>query len=336
MGLRPNLLTRRTAGVASTTLALLLSTAAVGAVPAASVSAAPAGAPSCGSADAPSTHADARVKKGAVAKHEPNELTAAQVREREADLASVLGQRRSGVPSSFRAGAGSGSTLASVTVPVVVHVIQRDSTRAGGNIPDSLVTSQIDVLNKAYSGATGGAPTAFSFQLQKVHHVTNAAWYPIVQGSSAERSMKSSLREGGKNTLNLYLGELSDGLLGWATFPKRSLDSMDGVVALNESLPGGTATNYNQGDTGTHEIGHWLNLYHTFQGGCSGSGDSVGDTPAEASPAYQCPTGRDTCTATGKDPITNFMDYTYDSCMYQFTPGQASRMITAWNAYRAA
>ncbi|MCX4469118.1 zinc metalloprotease [Micromonospora sp. NBC_01655] len=327
MGLRPNLLTRRTAGVASTTLALLLSTAAVGVVPAASAfSAAPA--ESC--AEPADVHSDARVKAGAHAKHEPNELTVAQVREREADLSSALRER-----ANYRAGAGAG-TLATVTIPVVVHVIQENSTRAGGNIPDSLITSQITVLNQAYSGATGGAATAFSFQLQKINRVTNPAWYPIVSGSSAERSMKTSLREGGKNTLNMYLGELSDGLLGWATFPKKALDKMDGVVVLSESLPGGTATNYNQGDTGTHEIGHWLNLYHTFQGGCSGSGDGVSDTPAEASPAYQCPTGRDTCTATGLDPITNFMDYTYDSCMHQFTTGQASRMLTAWNAYRAA
>jgi hypothetical protein len=318
MGLRPNLLTRRTAGVASTTLALLLSTAAVGVVPAASAfSAAPSG--SC--VEPADVHSDARVKKGGHAKLDPNELTA---------KAAALRER-----ANFRTGAGA-TTLATVTIPVVVHVIQRDSTRAGGNIPDSMVTQQIDVLNKAYSGATGGAPTAFSFQLTKVHHVTNAAWYPIVQGSSAERSMKTSLREGGKNTLNIYLGELSDDLLGWATFPQRKLNSMDGVVALSESLPGGTATNYNQGDTGTHEIGHWLNLYHTLQGGCSGSGDSVSDTPAEGSPAFECPTGRDTCTTAGLDPITNFMDYTYDSCMYQFTPGQASRMLTAWNAYRAA
>ncbi|WP_319460656.1 zinc metalloprotease [Micromonospora sp. RTP1Z1] len=327
MGLRPNLLTRRAAGVASTTLALLLSTAAVGVVPAASVLSAAPGA-SC--AEPTDVHSDARVKKGGSAKLDPNELTAKQVRDREADLASALRER-----ANFRAGAGA-APLATVTIPVVVHVIQRDTTRAGGNIPDSLVTAQIDVLNKAYAGTTGGAPTAFGFQLQKVQHVTNAAWYPIVQGSSAERQMKSSLREGGKNTLNLYLGELSDNLLGWATFPTRKLNSMDGVVALSESLPGGTATNYNQGDTGTHEVGHWLNLYHTFQGGCSGSGDSVTDTPAESSPAFQCPTGRDTCTAAGLDPITNFMDYTYDSCMYQFTPGQASRMLTAWNAYRAA
>ncbi|MEU8020814.1 zinc metalloprotease [Micromonospora haikouensis] len=327
MGLRPNLLTRRTAGVASTTLALLLSTAAVGVVPAASAFSA---APTEACAEPADVHSDARVKAGAHAKHEPNELTVKETREREADLAAALRDR-----ANFRAGAGA-AALATVTIPVVVHVIQEDSTRAGGNIPDSMINSQISVLNQAYSGATGGAATAFSFQLQKINRVTNPAWFPIVQGSSAERSMKTSLREGGKNTLNIYLGELSDDLLGWATFPKRRLDSMDGVVVLTESLPGGTATNYNQGDTGTHEVGHWLNLYHTFQGGCSGSGDSVSDTPAEASPAYQCPTGRDTCTATGLDPITNFMDYTYDSCMYQFTAGQAARMLTAWNAYRAA
>ncbi|MEH0938427.1 zinc metalloprotease [Micromonospora psammae] len=328
MGLRPNLLTRRAAGVASTTLALLLSTAAVGVVPAVSAFSAAPGEVCAEPAD---VHSDARVKKGGIAEHEPNELTAAQVREREADLAIALRDR-----ANHRAGAQAASPLAAVTIPVVVHVIQRDATRAGGNIPDSMITSQITVLNQAYSGATGGAATAFSFQLSKINRVTNPAWYPIVQGSSAERQMKTSLREGGKNTLNVYLGELSDDLLGWATFPQRKLNSMDGVVVLSESLPGGTAANYNQGDTGTHEVGHWLNLYHTFQGGCSGTGDSVGDTPAEASPAFECPTGRDTCTTAGLDPITNFMDYTYDSCMYQFTAGQASRMLTAWNAYRAA
>lgn len=328
MGLRPNLLTRRVAGVATTTLALVLSTAAIGVAPAA---AAPAGHADEVCAEPADTHSDAKIKVGGVAKHEPNELTAAQIREREADLAAALVER------AKRPGLRQGPVAtASVTIPVVVHVIQRDSTRAGGNIPDSMITSQINVLNQSFSGATGGAATAFAFSLTKINRVTNPSWYPIVQGSSAERSMKSTLREGGKNTLNIYLGELSDDLLGWATFPQRRLNSMDGVVVLSESLPGGSATNYNQGDTGTHEVGHWLNLYHTFQGGCSGSGDSVSDTPAEASPAFQCPTGRDTCSTAGQDPITNFMDYTYDSCMYQFTAGQASRMLTGWNTYRAA
>ncbi|BCL14944.1 zinc metalloprotease [Micromonospora sagamiensis] len=327
MGLRPNLLTRRVAGVATTTLALLLSTAAVGVAPAA----AHVGHADEACAEPADTHSDAKIKVGGVAKHEPNELTATQVREREADLAAVLAARAK--RTDLKQGP---AATASITIPVVVHVIQRDSTRAGGNIPDSMVSSQISVLNQSFSGATGGTATAFAFQLQKINRVTNPSWYPIVQGSSAERSMKTSLREGGKGTLNIYLGELSDDLLGWATFPTRRLSSMDGVVVLSESLPGGTATNYNQGDTGTHEVGHWLNLYHTFQGGCASSGDSVSDTPAEASPAFECPTGRDTCSTAGLDPITNFMDYTYDSCMYQFTPGQASRMLTAWNAYRAA
>ncbi|MEU1884294.1 zinc metalloprotease [Micromonospora rifamycinica] len=344
MGLRPNLLTRRAAGVASTTFALLLSTAAVGVVPAASAYSAAPDSTSCAEpADAHAdVHSDARVrggaKKAAHKRHDPNELTAAQVREREADFAAALRNSTLRSKSSLRTGSTEGQTvaLAPISIPVVVHVIQRDSTRAGGNIPDSMINSQISVLNQAYSGATGGAATGFTFQLQKINRVTNASWYPIVQGSSGERAMKTQLRTGGKNTLNMYLGELSDDLLGWATFPKRTLDVMDGVVVLGESLPNGTATNYNLGDTGTHEVGHWLNLYHTFQGGCSGSGDGVSDTPAEREPAYQCPTGRDTCTAAGKDPITNFMDYTYDSCMYQFTPGQASRMVNAWTAYRAA
>ncbi|NJP30668.1 zinc metalloprotease [Micromonospora thermarum] len=333
MGLRPNLLTRRNAGIASTSFALLLGVATVGFLPTAAPASTPLAAPAVSeTCFLGGAMAKAKARPGAAAKHDPNQLTLGQVQAREGELADLIQERakRKGVRSTVSA------ATASVTIPVVVHVIQRDATRAGGNIPDSMITSQINVLNQSFSGATGGASTAFAFSLQKINRVTNPSWYPIVQGSSAERAMKTSLRTGGKSTLNIYLGELSDDLLGWATFPKRSLDKMDGVVVLSESLPGGTATNYNLGDTGTHEVGHWLNLYHTFQGGCGGSGDSVSDTPAEASPAFECPTGRDTCTAPGLDPITNFMDYTYDNCMYQFTAGQASRMLTAWNAYRAA
>jgi len=328
MGLRSNPLTWRKAGVASTSLALLLSAAATSIAPATALAADRAPAGCVEPADAHAHDSLAKARPGAPGKHDPNQLTPAQIAEREADFATALRNRAT---TSF---AGP-SVQATVTIPVVVHVIQENSTRAGGNIPDSMINSQINVLNQAYAGATGGTATAFAFQLQSINRVTNPAWYPIVSGSSAERAMKSQLRQGGKNTLNMYLGELDSGLLGWATFPKKNLDSYDGVVVLNESLPGGTATSYNQGDTGTHEVGHWLNLYHTFQGGCSGSGDQVSDTPAESSPAYQCPTGRDTCSSPGADPIHNFMDYTYDSCMYEFTPGQATRMLNAWNAYRA-
>ena len=90
------------------------------------------------------------------------------------------------------------------------------------------------------------------------------------------------------------------------------------------------------GDTLTHEVGHWLYLAHTFEGGCSGNGDGVDDTPAVKEPNYGCPRNINSCSGGGNDLIENFMDYTDDDCMDSFTNGQFERALAAWERYRAS
>ncbi|MBC7930267.1 MAG: zinc metalloprotease [Rubrivivax sp.] len=196
-----------------------------------------------------------------------------------------------------------------------------------------MINDQIAVLNAAY------AFTGFQFSLVSVDRTNNNQWYTATPGTSAEKQMKTALRNGGKSDLNLYANNMGQGLLGWATFPWEYAQSpsQDGVVVLSASLPGGSAAPYNLGDTATHEVGHWMGLYHTFQGGCSKQNDFVADTPAERKPAYGCPAGRDSCKGRrfpGDDPITNFMDYSEDACMNSFSSSQASRIAAMWQTYR--
>lgn len=218
-------------------------------------------------------------------------------------------------------------------INVYFHVVSNGST---GNISDQMINSQISVLNNAYDD------WGWTFNLVSVDRTSNSTWFNGCYGSS-ETAMKNALHQGTADDLNIYTCNPSGGILGYATFPSsyNSAPLRDGVVLLYSSLPGGSAVPYNLGDTGTHEVGHWMGLYHTFQGGCAknatSGGDYVSDTPAERSAAYGCPSGRDTCTGrsfSGLDPISNFMDYTDDSCMFQFTGGQDARMDSQFTTYR--
>jgi len=223
-----------------------------------------------------------------------------------------------------------------------VHVITRGSGFANGDLSEATIRNQIRVLTESFSGGTGGAASPFAFQLAGVTRTTNAVWFEqMAVNFTVELEAKRALKRGGPNVLNIYTVD-GGPYLGFAYFPDIVNDAqfsvLDGVVLDWRSLPGGTFALYSEGDTAPHEVGHWLALLHTFDGGCSAKGDLVADTAAERSPAFNCPIGRDTCTASsrpGVDPIFNFMDYSQDSCMFMFTAGQVERMQAAWAAFRA-
>jgi len=247
-----------------------------------------------------------------------------------------LGQTHDDMPAWAKGRAGSEF---SQTVPVYFHVITAGTT---GSLSNSQIAAQIRVLNKTFSGGEGGAETDFSFVLAGLTRTDNPAWFTAGPGGVDENTMKKALREGGTDALNLYTSTAGV-YLGWAYLPdiltKPGQRHLDGVVIDYESLRGVSDTyagRYDQGETATHEVGHWLNLEHTFFGGCSAKGDFVDDTPAQKTPTNGCPEGKDTCAAPGLDPIHNYMDYSFDSCYTEFTSGQAQRMQDAWMLYRAA
>ncbi len=223
-----------------------------------------------------------------------------------------------------------------VTIPVYFHVL----IGAGnvGNLTNAEVAAQITVLNLAYSGFYGGVATPFRFRLDGTDRTVNPAWFAMEPGSAEELAAKTALRRGGLGTLNIYsTNGANDALLGWAYLPKdaKRVPVLDGTIVHWGSLPGGPIEGFNLGHTATHEVGHWLGLYHPFDFGCNRNGDFVQDTPAEAEPSFGCPVGKDTCKDPGSDPIHNYMDYSDDPCYSEFTAGQTKRMEQRFRHYRA-
>ena len=238
-----------------------------------------------------------------------------------------------------------GANVGPTTVPVWVHNIRKaDGT---GALTTAQIAAQIAALNTSYGGGDTfswdgrsvtevSANTTFRFALAGTTVSVNDLWFAAGLGSTDERNLKNALRVGGPETLNLYTTS-GGGYLGWATFPTNyaANPKADGVILAWDTLPGTRNWAYAYGDTATHEVGHWLGLYHTFQGGCSGAGDEVADTPADKAATYGCPsTQPDTCNGPGRDPIYNFMDYTDDRCMFVFSSGQSGRMSALYDLHR--
>jgi len=238
-----------------------------------------------------------------------------------------------------------------INIDVYYHVVHKDGTVEGGNIPRTMLRAQTKYLNKSFRGHGFGEPgarTPFHFNFAGADRTENAEWFNNAHPEgfapgSKEMEIKTALREPGSTaeTLNVYTANLlAVGLLGYAYFPESydnnppTSEIRDGVVVEVESLPGGSAAPYDLGGTLTHEVGHFVGLYHTFQGGCGEPGDRVEDTPPQGEPTSGCPEGRDTCAGDGPDPIHNYMDYSDDACYNQFTIGQRERAIDQWYTYR--
>ena len=231
---------------------------------------------------------------------------------------------------------------ARITIPVYVHVIK--GTHRGETNPfgPRRVAKLLSILNGGFSGgqSVDNVTTRYSFVLKRTDYTKRDAWYHAYLNGPRDQQAKRALHRGGAGSLNLYLnggGSADEGVLGWSRFPWQyaSNPKLDNVSVNIAATPGGSARGYNLGDTVIHETGHWMGLFHTFQGGCSAQGDEVADTAAEAEPSFYCETTRDTCVAPGFDPVHNFMDYSYDSCMNMFTAGQVSRMDAAFAKYRS-
>ena len=257
---------------------------------------------------------------------------------------------------------GQDGSRAVITIPVVVHVVYNAS---GENISDSQVQSQIDVLNEDYARLNADAsqtPAAFQgvaanceiqFCLAQrdpnnqptngiTRTPTTAVTFPL--GGAVKHAAT-----GGKNAwpndkyLNIWVCNLANPVIGFATLPATSSPDEDGVVIVYKHFgrTGNVQGPYNKGRTATHEVGHWLNLLHTWgddensSDPCAGT-DQVSDTPNQSGPNFGCPALTTNSCGNGGDMFMNFMDYTDDNCMNIFTAGQKNRMLATLNGIRSS
>lgn len=226
----------------------------------------------------------------------------------------------------------------SIEIPVVVNVLWKTAAQ---NISDAQIQSQIAVLNEDFSATNsdyGNIPSTFtgvasgdvnvSFVLSEIKRkqTNKSSW---LTNDAVKKTSQGGLNPTNPTTkLNLWVCNLAGGVLGYAQFPGGNSNT-DGVVIDDNAMGnmGTAAYPYNEGRTATHEVGHWLNLRHIWGDATCGN-DLVSDTPKHNTANYGCPSfpHYSTCSGNPTEMTMNYMDYTYDACMYMFSVGQKDRM----------
>ncbi|KAF8596678.1 hypothetical protein BDV93DRAFT_563075 [Ceratobasidium sp. AG-I] len=200
------------------------------------------------------------------------------------------------------------------------HVIYDFKMFERGYLTDDQIRKQVQVLNTHFRSAD------ISFKLEKIDRTLNFGWFNWASDTDPYGvEMRESLHRGSRKDLNIYsFWGLNSDRGGYSTWPwnAKSEPKLDGVFLYWVTIPGGPVPEYNQGKVLVHQVGHWCGLFHTFEGGCTGPGDLVSDTPRQSLPNTGCPVGTTSCSGNVEDPIHNFMDYTDDSCKTHFTKGK--------------
>ena len=250
---------------------------------------------------------------------------------------------------------------ATINIPIVFHIVMQNPTV----VTEAQILAQLDTLNKDYAGLNGDSvriPSYFKSLYGKSEiNFCLAQRTPddeptsgIVRTNTTKSTFSNNDNESVKHILlggadawdptrylNIWICDMADDLLGYATFPESGPQDEQGVVIDYGSLPGGSLTGYNGGKTMTHEIGHYFNLYHIWgddDGACTGT-DFVDDTPNQANSTSGCPSGMQTDACSPSAPgflYENYMDYSGDNCLVMFTVLQVARMEAAVDLYRSS